>query len=345
MIKNLLQEGFALKTKGHYKYALEAFYKAFAQDNNSSELLLEIADIYYKMHNEERALNYIEQILANEPEHIEALRLLKLIFLNKNALPEAEQAAKNIYCISHEISDLAEIFKLLNMQGKFDEIFEYKFENPNSSIYFEQAKALYCKGDYDKSEKLLIKGISENPENQILLLLLGQVYYAQNKKDLCIELLEKLIDDDNNAELMNFRGLIAAYQGNYKIACQYMLNAVKLEPRNDKYYYNLANMYFKCGDMLYAKRYYNLAISLNPNNSAYHFALANLYYSEKHYKKALEELPDNLFEANLLKMVILYDTGYLALARKELLELSAQHPNNPILQEYGSRIDSDLGIN
>ena len=75
MIKNLLQEGFALKNRGHYKHAIEVFYKALELDNTSSELLLEIADLYYKMQNEERALNYIEQILDKNPEHVEALKL------------------------------------------------------------------------------------------------------------------------------------------------------------------------------------------------------------------------------------------------------------------------------
>ena len=71
MIKNLLQEGFALKNRGHYKHAIEVFYKALELDNTSSELLLEIADLYYKMQNEERALNYIEQILDKNPEDVE----------------------------------------------------------------------------------------------------------------------------------------------------------------------------------------------------------------------------------------------------------------------------------
>ena len=45
MIKNLLKEGFILKSKGYYKHAIEAFYKALEIDNKSPELLLEIADI------------------------------------------------------------------------------------------------------------------------------------------------------------------------------------------------------------------------------------------------------------------------------------------------------------
>ena len=55
MIKNLLQEGFALKDRGHYKHAIEVFYKALEEDNTSTELLFEIADLYYRMQNEESA--------------------------------------------------------------------------------------------------------------------------------------------------------------------------------------------------------------------------------------------------------------------------------------------------
>ena len=99
MIKDLLQEGFILKSQGFYKHAIESFYKALEQDNNSTELLLEIAETYYLMKDEERALNYIEQVLEKEPTHVDGLRLLKNIFLDKQAYLEAEQTTKNIYCI------------------------------------------------------------------------------------------------------------------------------------------------------------------------------------------------------------------------------------------------------
>ena len=345
MIKNLLQEGFILKQKGHYKHAIEVFYKALELDNTSSELLLELAELYNLMGNEERALNYIEQILDKNPAHIEALKLLEKIFINKNALKEAEQTAKNIYCISGNKHDLATIFKLLNQQNKFDEIFEYRIESPNAAVYEEQAKALYYKKEFAKSEELLKKALELEPYNQSIILLLGKVLYIQNKKDLCVTLLEKLVPNENNAELFNFTGLISAYTGNYRHAVDCFNSAIRLRRSYAEYYYNLANTYFKQGEIILAQKNYNLAISLQPDNNRYHFALANLYYSEKHYKKALEELNGNFFESRLLKAVILYDTGYLALARKELSALSLECPDNVILQEYKSRIDEELGLN
>ena len=99
MIKQYIKEAFILKSKGYYKHAIEALYKALEIDNTSPELLLEIAELYYLMGKEERALSYIKQVLDTNPAHIGSLKLLKTIFLNKEALEEAEQTAKNIYCI------------------------------------------------------------------------------------------------------------------------------------------------------------------------------------------------------------------------------------------------------
>ena len=345
MIKELLQEGFALKNKHHYKHAIEVFYKALEEDSSSSELMLEIAEIYHLMHNEEKALSYIEQILDKEPAHIEALKLLKNIFINKKAYAEAEQTAKNIYCVSHNTDDLVEIFKLLNKQGKYEEIFEYSTDTLNPSVKLEQARAFYYKQDFAGAETLLQEILSAAPDDQSALLLLGQVSYACGHKDYCTEIAEKLEVDIKNPELLNFLGLTAGYQNNYAGAIDYFLKCIKLDRTNGQYYYNLANVYFKQGDTALAKKYYNLAITLNPDNPNYHFALANLYYSEKHYKRALEELQGDFLEANVLKAVILYDTGYLALAKKELEKLEKSYPQNPIVNEYKTKIDSELGLN
>ena len=343
MIKDLLQEAFALKESGHCKHAIEVFYKALELDNSSSELLLEIADLYDKIGNEEKALSYIEQILDKAPTHVDALKFLKRVFEKKEAWQEAEQTAKNIYCISHNPADLAEIFKLLIKQNKFDEIFEFKFKTEDKYVCLELARAYYYKKDFTKALEILTKIQPQMSDNQDFLLLLGQCCYYSNQKDRCIEIIGQF--KAKNAEQMNFLGLVETYLENYKEAVSYFNNAIKQNRSNPEYYYNLANVYFKQGELALAKRNYNLAISICPENQNYHFALANLYYSEKHYKKALEELEDDFFEARFLKAIILYETGYLALARKELNELALEYPNREMVNEYMTRINSELGLN
>ena len=343
MIKDILKEAFILKEKGYYKYAIESFYKALELDNNSVELLLDIADCYYLMNDYERAVGYIEQILEKNPTHIESLKLLKKIFIDKKAWNEAEQTTKNIYCISKNLDDLAEIFRFLNKQKRYSEIFEYNTEEYSDKLYYEMAYAKYKILEFEDAENYINKAIELNAKDDYYLLK-GKILFKQNKEDDCIPLLEKLNDGSDNPELLNFLGLIAQYQGEYKKAVNCFLKAIKILPKNHEYYYNCASTYFKMSEKTYAKKYYNLAISLAPDNQNYHFALANLYYSERNFKRAFEELNYDFFEANLLKSIILYDTGYVALAKKALLDLQKENANNPIVIEYLAKIEEDLKI-
>ena len=342
MIKNLLKEGFILEQKGHYKNAIEVFYKALEQDNKSTELLVEIAGLYYKLGNEQKALEYIEQALDENAAQINALKLLKLIFINKKAYAEAEQAAKNIYCISHNTNDLVEILRLLNLQGKYKEVFEYKTNNSSYLVDFERGKSLYYQKEFGKAEELLKKALECEPENQNILLFLGKVLYSQKKYEECAVRIQYLNQED--AEVYNLKGLMAGIKKDYYKAAAYFQNAIKMSPQNSEYYFNLANIYLKQDNNLLAKKYYNFAVSLEPENLNYHFVLANLYYREKHYKKALEELRGDFYEANLLKAIILYDTGYLALAKRELEKLSEENSENSILLDYKNKIDKELGL-
>ena len=343
MIKELLKEAFILKSRGYYKHAIESFYKALEIDNTSSELLLEIADSYYKMGEIERALSYIEQVLDKNPVQLEALELLKQIFLCKKAWCEAEQTAKNIFCISNIPQDLAKIFELLNKQHRYREIFEYEISEFCPEILFEMAYAKLALNELVDAENYINQALNELVNNKILLLK-GKILFRMNRKSECVELLKSLELDETDSEIMNFVGLVKQYECDYKKALENFKIAIKLEPDRDEYYYNCASTYFKMGDLQQAKKYYNLAILQVPDNQNYHFALANLYYSERNYKRALEELEFDFFEAKLLKSIILYDTGYLVLAKKELEKLYQDYPEDEILLDYKKRIEEELKI-
>ncbi|MBR2430397.1 tetratricopeptide repeat protein [bacterium] len=342
MIKELLQQAFILKTQGYYKNAIEYLYKALGIDNTSVELLLEIADCYFLMNDEGRALNYIEQILEVNPIHIESLQLLKRIFIKKNALFEAEQTCKNIYLISNNIEDLAEILKLLNQQKKYEEVINYETIN-NELIFYEKAYANLFLNNLQEAEKFINLAIDEK-YNDKNLLLKCKILYKMDKKNECINLINKININTKNDDVLNFIGLVKQYECDFKKAIDYFLSAIQISPLKDEYYYNCASTYFKAGDIQNAKKYYNLAINIAPENQNYHFALANLYYSEKQYKRALEELNYYFFEAKLLKAIILYESRYLAIAQKEFQNLHEERPNDDLVNEYQKKIKNELKI-
>lgn len=345
MIKELLRDGFVLKSKGYYKHSIETFYKALENDNTSLELLLEIADAYFLMGETEHSISYLEQILDKNPSHIGALKLLKKIFISKNAFAQAEQTAKNIYSISKSTNDLVEILRLLNKQKRFQEVLALDIEKYSPDVLYELAYAKLFLNCPIEAEELINKALAENSDNSKYLLLKGKILFKQNQKENSAQILEKMPYDNSNSDFLNFLGIIKQYKKDYKFALNCFLEAAKNSPDIAEYYYNCASTYFKMDEIKLAKKYYNTAISLEPESPIYHFALANLYYSQQNYKRAMEELNSNLFEARLLKSIILYDTGYLAVAKKEFKKLKLEEPENSKIDEYLGEIQNKLKTN
>lgn len=338
MIKNILIKAFELKRRKHYKRAIETFYKALEFDNKSAELLLEIADTYYKMNNAEKALNYVEQALSIDAFQVNALKFLRKIFMDKNALDKAEQISENIYCITKSDCDLAELLSVLNMQKKYEEVLNYENKNTNPDIVHQQSIALFKLDRKRDAITMLREGLAQNIDNQKLLAELCKIYFSCNDMNECNKLFHKLICPEDDPEMLNLFGLIYTANNNYNDAYNCYLKALKTSPKRDDLYYNLANCCIESGKYTDAKKYYNMAISINPNDEYYHYALAKLYYKEKKYKKALEELNSNILDSRLLRVVILCDAGYYSIAQKEIDELLIEYPDNEILKKCREKI-------
>lgn len=338
MIKDLLKDAFILKANGYYKHAIEIFYKALEIENNSDELFFEIADSYFLMGDLERALSYLEQILEKNPAHIESLKLLKKAFIAKQAWAEAEQTAKNIYCISNKTEDLLEILRFLNKQNRYEEVAQFILEDESSQILYEKAFAEYYLRRFDNAKNYIIQALDKDCGNQKYLLLLGNIYLQINQDEQALEVLNKLEADDS-FDFLIFSGLVKQRCGEYKKAIQSFLQAIKKTKNEGQCYYNCASTYFKMGEKDNAKKYYNLAILKEPDNDAYHLALANLYYADKNYKRAYEELNFDTHEARLLKAIILFDTGYYALAQKEFEKLAQETPEDEMVILYSKKIE------
>ena len=170
----------------------------------------------------------------------------------------------------------------------------------------------------------------------------SKILFKQNFLEEASALLDGITLEENNPDTLNFLGIVKQYEGDYSIAIKCFLKAINCSPKSAEYHYNCASTYFKLNEIALAKKYYNLAISLEPENQNYHFALANLYYSQKKYRKALEELTDELYEAKILKAIILSESGYLALALKEFEKLLEEKPADIVVSEYYNKIKEKM---
>lgn len=342
MINELIKKGFILKKQGYYKKALEVFYNVLSLDSDSVELLYEIANLYYLLNNEEIAISYIEQVLKRNPLHIESMILLKNIFLSKKDYSHAEEILQNIYTLTQSDIILADLLRILNIQKKYEQVIQIQLHQKTSNValQFEFAKAHYQNGSSQNALQIL-----ENIDcDEQCFILLGTIYLQQANYEKCEEIIKNLDIQNSNSEIHNFIGLYKLATKSYKEAEKCFLKAIKLNRNNDEYYFNLGTTYDKDNDYFMAKKYYNLSISLKPNNIKYILSLANLYYQEKNYKKGLELLSTEDLEVKILKIKILIDMNYVALAKKISDEIIKQAPENPQLIELNNQINQALQI-
>ena len=77
-----IKQAFDLKSQKCYKQAIEMLYKALELENDNSEILFQLGELYFLLRNFPRATHYLEKVLQKNENHIEALKLQKrfLIF-------------------------------------------------------------------------------------------------------------------------------------------------------------------------------------------------------------------------------------------------------------------------
>ena len=119
------------------------------------------------------------------------------------------------------------------------------------------------------------------------MLNLAQTYSKTGNIYLAEKWLKTILrSDSNNIEALRYMGLLKAEQKNYKEALIYMEKVSKLNPQNDRNYYNLGLVYEYLGQSEKARQPLLKALSLNPENYDYLYALGLNFLSANDNKEA-----------------------------------------------------------
>ena len=341
-----IQESFELKNQGFYKPAIEMLYKALTIESDNVEILSQLANLYFLLKNNKRAMHYVEKVLEIMPNNFDCLRLKKSIYLNEKNYKDAKSVCDKIIELHPTNDNIADKINLLSELKEYDEIKNYENSGSdyNDISLYAFAKAYFKMNDYENSKKILQKTLEKNSENYEAIKLLAIINYDENNFENSKKLFEDLRKKSPSADVYNYLGLFEIENNKIEKAISYFLKCYKECPQNSQYAFNLAHAYYLNGWFDEAIKFYNIAICLDNANEAYKYALAYLYYEKEEYQKCddLFEGIKNINDAKILKAIVKAKNGDLVKAKKELENLLEENPDSEIVNNALGSIYKEL---
>lgn len=297
-IVSYIKRAFELKSQECYKQAVEMLYKALEIESDNIEILFQIGELYFLLHNYDRAVQYFEKVLAEDEKHLPSLKILCTIKERQNIIDEAIEIAEKIFELSNSKDSLKRLLKFYGKSGNIDKIEGLKSEYKNDeSCLYECANALYKNKFINRAEEIISKVDIENPDNEDAKILLGKIYFDKNEFAKSKSIFDSFSSTSQNPEVLNYKGLFELESLNFVEAVKFFSKAANIAKTNPLYYYNLANAYFYNGWLNEAEDAYKKALANAPDNLDYRYSLAYMYFEMKNYDKTQKEV-DFILEHN-----------------------------------------------
>lgn len=313
-VVDYIKRAFELKSQECYKQSIEMLYKALEIENDNNEILYQIGEAYFCLHNYDRAVQYIDKVLLNDNNHIPALKLKFNVYKRQNSYAEALESALKIYEIEENSSNLRQLISILGKLNRLDEIEKY-IGKMDESCLAEYALACYLNGKFERAKDIILNSGFENDDCRVLL---GKIYFDENNFEKSREIFSAFPKTTKDSEVLNYFGLFALEDMKFIDAIKYFSQASNISKNNPVYFYNLANAYFFNGWQDEAVNSYKKAIVLAPENLDYRYSLAYLYYEMKNYEKAQKEVDfilshnEKHYQTRVLQALLkLYNKDYL----------------------------------
>lgn len=338
-VTEYIKKAFEYKAAGNFKQAIEFFYKALSIDSESSEIMNEIAGLYFKINNTERAIEYYEQALMSDPFNFGIKSNLALVYKHIGNVDKAINLLESVYSKQQKPEYLSELLQCLYLEDRFEELIEqYKRSGSQDSnidtIHYYTGLAYYEIKDINNAEILFRRTLSINPNNTDAKYNLAKILFEKKSYDEAELLLLNILESKICAKSYFLIGEINFSKNLLEKAINYFTIACNVDFKNPTYFYELATAYSLKGFLIEAEENYLKAIRLSPNNLDYNYTLAYLYYQTDDISKAKNKLSYILsinshhIDALVLKALIYSDVDDVVNANRILDNVLAQTTTN-----------------
>jgi tetratricopeptide (TPR) repeat protein len=313
-------------TQRAYGYSQLAKYKEAAEDYDRASVFIpkdEInyfnsASMYFKIGDDQSALNRLNKSMAIKSSYIEALQLKVLVLINLKKYDEALADAKTALRYKETAENYFVFARVNETLGKLDE-----------------AGAAYMKA-LEKNEKYLDAAIH-----------LADLQRKQKKYNLAISFANRAIRQDaSSVKAYLVRAEIYYDQLQYQSAINDVSTILGLQPNDASIYFKRAKYYQAFTQHSNAILDFNQVIARQPEN-----ALA--YYERAYSYEQIMQFKDAIKDYEMLAKMSKYDAKaqeLLANAKDRLFELNRES-NKPVvsiadpLEKENKQLDIPRGIN
>ncbi len=341
-ITEYLKTAFEYKDKGDYKESIDYFYKALALDNESAEIMYELAVLYTNLCQYDRAYSFYEQIISKNPDDYKVKHQYALVLKDNKEYNKALNLLNELFNAKYQaLTVTEELFDLLLIDKDFEKIIELYNENSSkiqtSKILYIVAKAYEAESKEDIAQEYYQKSFEADSSNVEAGTKICEIFLAQNNLEKAQELALKLLKISENDKLFYVLAEINYINKNFDSAIKYYSYAIKNNPQGALYYFKLGIVYSLKGYFSEAVQSYSRALILDPANQVYNYALAFLYYMNNNINLA-EQIVDTIlsFEENnkdalALKLILLTKQNKIPEAEKLNKKVSALEPKTDFM--------------
>jgi len=272
--------------------AVQALTRVLAQNPNSVQGRLALAQAFAAGKDLKSAINVLDEILEEEPRVASALAqyqedagLLKeaadTLTLALAIQPNSRDLKVRRIAVLMEAKDYA---KAAGFAG------DARKQHPDDPRFARlQGRALFDSGDKSAGIAVLEGAVKAFPKDTNVLFTLADVYAdAGRTADAERSLRQLLMADPNNASVLNYLGYLLASRGDQlDEAIRLVRKALEAEPENGAYLDSLGWAYFRKGDLDNAEKYLVSAAQRLPANSEIQDHLGDLQAKRNRWSEAI----------------------------------------------------------
>jgi len=288
--------GIVYTQKGEHQKARSFFLKALKLNPDSVPVLNNLGSNALYRGDDREAKHYFRRVLELDPNDTNALYNLGLVELKRGQMDLAVGHLKKAASLRSRDPEILKALVAAQLEsGAYTEANRtvrqlINFAPAKSAFYLQLARPLMDKGLSSAALNVLERARSKWPQSVQVAYNLARAYSLSGRPDAARRLAEATLKKQNRPELHNLLGDIDERLHLYDKAVEEYQTAIRLEPDNEAYYFDLGYEFLAHYNFNLASQIFERAIARLPGRPRLYLGLAAAYFGQTRYEEAIAAL-------------------------------------------------------